>query len=634
MYAVLYAKTKGLARQDIPHSSFPALTPEAVDEVHHNIERFPERQILDFLVQFFVAEVNWLVIPSVHVHSERPTSLKISLTSASDRMDQLIHLPWFLAKYERWWMVERVKLVAEVDVAILILRICSYASQFLPSPGYTLDKIRLVSLADVRKTCDGTADSLAAISAAADSRGSLIRIQHLAFLGLRCQIEGNTTAFWEVLSRAIRVAQTIGIHSEVTRSRQGMDEIDQEMERRTFCNLYIWDSLLSRQLDHTAFLPRSLRSGNLPQFGVLKNGGGEVSIGQGPDAPDPFTERLLQARLADFWRSTGPLQGAEYDMVVGEERYDKFCCEYLSQLPPAFALVELDKRWDKRLPKLPMQRQLLHIAIYDSVCWNFRPLLLLHDHEHMESLPLPTYKRVLLGSQEKALAVAALRAIDGVTQLHALLGGCHTRFAGLVFSTFEAAVVLMYLCMDPMFPRDYYHRNIPPQNPLNTDTDPLQAGICNVTRHGCVQAVQGALERLRMLAEVSSMAETGASTLTRLLNKVSEISTRMGTGTGTGTNDFALSQDQEVGNNTTTITQLRSTSAAGEIASWLANEQGDLRSMKDFISINETSTVGDMMNWPSFDPLKMDSQNDFMTIHTMQDMQSNCTTSSIMDSSH
>ncbi|KAL8765214.1 MAG: hypothetical protein Q9209_007647 [Squamulea sp. 1 TL-2023] len=534
-------------------------------------------------------------------------------------MDQLIHLPWFLAKYERWWMVERVKLVAEVDVAILILRICSYASQFLPSLGYTLDKIRLVSLADVRKTCDDTADSLAAISAAADSRGSLIRIQHLAFLGLRCQIQGNTTVFWEVLSRAVRVAQSIGIHNHVTGPRQGMDETDQEMERRTFCNLYIWDSLLSRQLDHTPFLPRSLRPGNWPQFSVLRNGGGD-SIGQGPDAPDPFTERLLQARLADFWRSIGPLQGAEYDMVIGEERYDKFCCEYLSQLPPAFALVELDKRWDKRLPKLPMQRQLLHIAIYDSVCWNFRPLLLLHEHERVESLPLPTYKRVLLGSQEKALAVAALRAIDGVAQLHALLGGCHTRFAGLVFSTFEAAVVLIFLCIDPMFPRDYYQRHFPSPSTLKTDTDPLQTDTCNVTRHGCVQAVQGALERLRMLADVNSMAEIGASTLTRLQNKVSEISTRTGTATGTGTNELALSQDQEVGNNTTTIAQQRSTSAAGEIASWLSSEQGDLRSMKDFISISETSTVGDMMNWPSFDPPKLDSQNDFMSIDTMQDI--------------
>lgn len=627
-----------MARHDSLYNGLPALTPEAVDEVHRNIERIPDRQILDFLVQFFVAEVNWFVlhpvhhIPSVHFHSERPTWLRTRLTSPSDRMDQLIHLPWFLAKYERWWMVERVRLVAEVEVAILILRICSYASQFLPSPGYTLDKIRGVSLIDVRKKCDETADRLAAISAAADGRGSLIRIQHLAFFGLRCQIEGNTTAFWEVLGRAIRVAQSIGIHSDEERPRQGMEETDQEMERRTFCNLYIWDSLHCRQLDHTAFLPGSLRPGNWPQFDLVRSGGGD-SIEPGSEAPDPFTERLLQARLADFWRSIGPLQGAEYDMVVGEERYDKFCCEYLSQLPLPFALVGSDKRWDKRLPKLPLQRQLLHIAIYDSLCWNFRPLLLLHDHERVESLPLPTYKRVLLGTQEKALAVAALCAIDGVTQLHTLLGGYHTRFAGLILSTFEAAVVLVYLCMDPMFPRDYDHPHIPPPVTHSTNPDPLQPGVRNVNRHACVQAVQGALKRLRMLAEVSSMADIGASTLTRLLSKVSETRTR--TGTETETNEVAVNHNQEVGDRRTTTTttpksQSGATSAAGEIGSWLPYEPADLRSMKDFTSISETSVIGDMASWLSFDPPNRGSQNDFISMNAIQGIQSNCATS-IMD---
>ncbi|KAL9033206.1 MAG: hypothetical protein Q9180_006069, partial [Flavoplaca navasiana] len=306
-------------------------------------------------------------------------------------------------------MVEQVRLITEVDIAILILRICSYTSQFLPSPGYTLDRIRGVSLDVVRKTCDEAADSLAVISAAANGQGSLVRIQHLAFLGLRCQIEGNTIAFWEVLSRAVRLAQSIGIHSDVARSQQAIDETDKDMERRTFFNLYIWDGLLSRQLDRTAFLPKCLRPGNWSHVDGIQHGTMSES-----DAPEPFTERLLQARLADFWQGIGSMQAADYDMVVAEERYDKFCSEYISQLPPAFTLVDADKRWDKRLPKLPMQRLLLHVAIFDTLYWNFRPLLLRHDLERVGSLSLPTYKRVLLGSQEKALAVAALRAIDGI----------------------------------------------------------------------------------------------------------------------------------------------------------------------------------------------------------------------------
>ncbi|KAI4201991.1 MAG: hypothetical protein LQ350_002896 [Teloschistes chrysophthalmus] len=520
---------------------------------------------------------------------------------------------------------------AKVDVAILILRICSYASQFLPSPDYTLDKIRETPLADVRKACDEAADSLAAISAAADGRGSLIRIQQLAFFGLKCQIEGNVIAFWESLSRAIRISQSIGIRSDTARSRQHMDEIDQEMERRTFCNLYVWDSLLSRQLDYTPFLSGSLRSGNRPQSNLIRGIGGGEDMELGSDAPDLFTERLLQAHLAEFWRNAGPVQGAEYDMVIGEERYNNFCSNYLSQLPPAFALVDWDKRWDKRLPKLPLQRQLLHIAIYDSICWNFRPLLLHHDQERVGSLSLPTYKRVLLDSQKKMLAVAALNSLDSVTKLHALLGGSYTRFSGLVFSTFEAAVVLVYLCMDLTFPRDHRHRHASPSGTSNTNTDPLQVSIRHITRQGCLQAVQGALKLLRMLADVSSMADVGAITLTRLWTIIPE------TASARTTNELippGPSQNQEVVGNTPGLLkpaasthQIEAIPSAEEIASWLHQtlcEPADLRSLRDFASsMSETSTaVGDGIapKWPSFfvNPPNLDPQSDYVSIDAVQ----------------
>ncbi|KAF1960022.1 hypothetical protein CC80DRAFT_523240 [Byssothecium circinans] len=574
----------GLADVNSPHGSSPSLNPKAADDVHRILERVPDQQILDFLVQYFVAEVNW--------------------------MDQLVHILWFLAKYQRWSLIERVRLVTEVDFAILVLHICSYASQFPPSPGNTLDKIRGILLADVRAMCDEAADNLAAISTATDRRGSLIRVQHLAFSALQCQIAGKMTAFWEALNRPIRVAQSVGMHSEATRLRQGVETPDHEMERRTFCNLYIRDSLLSRQLDRIPFLPGCLHPADWPQLQALgygRTGGENMDV----DAPDPFTERLLQARLADYWRKMGPMQGGEYDMMVAEERYDKFCREYLSQLPPGFAIVDPDATWDKRFPKLVLQRKLLHIAIYDSLCWNFRALLLQrplplpHDINSVESLSLPTYKRVLLTTQETALAVAALKSMDRVTQLHALLGGCHTRLAALVFSTFEAAVLLVYLCMDPMFPRGCDHQSEPRLSALKMD--PLQADICSVTRHGSLQAVQGALKRLRMLAEVSSMAEVGASTLAQLLSKV--------------TDDVVLIPNQDVVSSaTTTGSQLGATTTTGDVASWFPCDDTDLRSVNDFMSIGRILPAGDMASWSSFDAVNMYAQDDFVSMSTALDI--------------
>lgn len=503
----------------------------------------------------------------------------------------MVHPPWFLARYQRWWMMERATLVSEVDFAVLILRICSYASQFLPSPSYTMDKIRGVLLSDIRNTSDEVAESLAAISSACDGRGSLFRVQHLAFFSLRRQMDGRRDTFWDALSRSIRVAQSVGIHSETTTVRPGVDEVEKEMGRRTFCNLYIWDSLLSRQLDRIAFLPGCLNSGNWPQMHLGGEGDG---IGADPagDAPESFTERVLQARLADFWRRIGPMAGTEYDMMVAEERYEQFCREYLAELPPAFALHP-SHSWDKRLPKLPMQRQLLHIAIYDSLCWNFRPLLLRLPHEKN----LPAYKRMLLDSQKRALIVAALHVLEGVSQLHAMLGGCHTRFSGLVFSTFDAAVLLISLGMDPLPLQDDSQPSV-----INTknskNPDPLRVGTRNLSQQGYIEAVQGAVDRLRMLAEVSNMADVGASTLTQLLSKMRMMN---------ATDQDSVCQSQQV---------------AGDI---LTLQPSDLTSRDDSLSRSEMSpaAVGDITSWSFFSPSDLNSQDDYISRSVMQDLQSN-----------
>ncbi|KAL6854832.1 hypothetical protein ACO1O0_005959 [Amphichorda felina] len=528
-------------------------------------------------------------------------------------MGQLVHAPWFRAKYQAWCAVEWVKLVPEVDFAVLLLRICSYSLQFLPSPSYPLDKIRGVSLADIRSSCDETADNLEAISTAADSRGSLIRVQQLAFCGLKHQVEGRIDAFSEVLGRVIRVAQSVGIHSDVARSRKGMDKTDQEMERRTYCNLYIWDSLLSRQLDCVPFLHGRLPTGSWPQLHLLDNGRGcgvaaeNIHADRDVDVPDPFAERLLQAHLADFWRSVAPAQDAEYEVIAAEERYDKFCREYLSQLPPVFALVDPDETWDKWFPKLALQRQQLHIAIYDSLCWNFRPLLLRRPN------PLPSYKAVVLNSQIKSLSVAALQSLVGVTQLHALLGGFHTPVAAILSSTFESAVVLLYLLTDPSFPKPCAGQ--PPPTSAEPKTDPLHVCASKISRLACLQAAQGALKRLRMLAEGSSMADLGATILGQLLSKIPEAGRGRGSaGVGTGTEDMGAAQNHDVGSSTTTAittagSQLESRSATTGAGGKLSLDGIDLRSVNGFVAIGDTMDVGDMAPWPYFDTANMYAQD-------------------------
>jgi hypothetical protein len=48
-------------------------------------------------------------------------------------------------------------------------------------------------------------------------------------------------AFWETLNKAALVAQKGGLHRDHTTLMPEMHGLEQEMRRRVFCNLYIWD---------------------------------------------------------------------------------------------------------------------------------------------------------------------------------------------------------------------------------------------------------------------------------------------------------------------------------------------------------------------------------------------------------
>ena len=240
--------------------------------------------------------------------------------------------------------------------------------------------------------------------------------------------------------------------------------------------------------------------------------------------PDDFLERLMQARLANFWRTFVPRQGADHHEMMAEERYEKFCSKFLPSLPLVFALEPNDK-WDRRQQNLPLQRQVLHVAIFHSLCQNFRSVLL---RKPAEVQSLPAYKQLLVASQRRALAAAALRMLDGVSKLHVLLGCSHTRFAAIILPTFEAAIILVSLIMDADFP-DLTMSNVTYSQTLNTD--PLGWEKAHVTREHCLRAVQEAQTRLEMLAEMSNMATVGARTIARsVANMLSSTSTTAGSG--------------------------------------------------------------------------------------------------------
>ncbi|EAQ84246.1 hypothetical protein CHGG_10650 [Chaetomium globosum CBS 148.51] len=480
-------------RADLKDKPVPS---EVEAQVRKTLEMMPSRRIIDFLVRYFVTEVNHL--------------------------DQLLYPPWFLGQYQRWWELYSVSTVAEIEFLILILRICCYASQFLPSPSYTIDSIKGVPLTQIRKSCEDVIYVLGPICSRLYPRGSLVRVQQIAYGGLAAGSIGHMNSFWEMISCASRVAQHIGLHLDAVISASSADEMDKEMTRRTYCNLYIWDSYLARHLDRIPFLPDTLNADILPRMRLLPDSIGIDS--ETSDVPNVFTERILRARLAEFWRCHRLPRSPEWDVIAAEEVYEEFCSTFLQTMPPAFAL-EPDTQWDEHLPTLVLQRQLLHIAIFEQLCWNFKPTVL-QQPDQVTRLPL--YKQVMMAHGKRALAAAALRLLQCVSTLHRLMGGSHTRFSGIIVPTFEAAVPLLCLCADPTFPGDTIQHGPGPggmgmgmgMGGGRRSANPLEARIGKVTRGECVQAARDALAMLEALSEVSEVAEVGAKTLARLITRV------------------------------------------------------------------------------------------------------------------
>lgn len=187
------------------------------EKIRRELEQMPPLPVLDFLVQYFVNELNW--------------------------MKQIVHLPIFLAQYQQWCTKKRpLTAVSDVEFTVLVLRVCAYSAQFLPSPSKTIDKIRGLSLSDIRKICSDLGVRLAGVCLTLDWKGSPVRVQHILFAALMSSCEGRTDKFWEQIGLASQAAQKAGLHADVPGSGgTAAQEWEREMRHRIFCSLYVLD---------------------------------------------------------------------------------------------------------------------------------------------------------------------------------------------------------------------------------------------------------------------------------------------------------------------------------------------------------------------------------------------------------
>ena len=71
---------------------------------------------------------------------------------------------------------------------------------------------------------------------------SFASVQGLCLAAAYLKNEGRIKEAWDLMGDLITTAYNLGIHLETTTSRpSNLNELEKEMGRRVFWNLYIWD---------------------------------------------------------------------------------------------------------------------------------------------------------------------------------------------------------------------------------------------------------------------------------------------------------------------------------------------------------------------------------------------------------
>ena len=205
-----------LDEEEVAHPTKGQIPEALVPQVTLYFQRIPSRSAVDCLVRMFFEGVNW-------IHG-------------------FIEPKRFFSHYGSWWTKFSSRCANDVEFGILILRVCAYSAQFLPSRSYTADTIHGVPISTIRESSHRIAIELAQICEMAGAMRSFTGVQSHCLLATYLKNEGRMEDAWNLMGIIINTAFSLGFHVEsAPRIPSHIDELEREMRRRVFCNLYIWD---------------------------------------------------------------------------------------------------------------------------------------------------------------------------------------------------------------------------------------------------------------------------------------------------------------------------------------------------------------------------------------------------------
>ena len=197
-------------------------------EITKILKKMPPRSVTDVLIQHFFSEANWIY--------------------------EMVYPTTFTERYNEWW-AGPCQSVDDIQFATLLLRLCSYTAQFLPSQNYTADTISGNSLSAIREQCHATAISLTHTPMMNEGLPSITRIHEHFFHACYLKNQGSMKESWSILGKAIHEAHELGLHLESRKPNgRSVSEYDIEMGKRTYWNLWLWDKYVNFFLHQLNYL--------------------------------------------------------------------------------------------------------------------------------------------------------------------------------------------------------------------------------------------------------------------------------------------------------------------------------------------------------------------------------------------
>lgn len=157
---------------------------------------------------------------------------------------ETIHPPSFQPRYASWWIAqENIDRSGDtiqdeyIDFGLLVLRVCLLSIQSLSHSKLPTTEV-LSRPEAMEQWYSSLADELEK-SRPPEKMPTMETVQHKILHGGYLKNYGKIRKSWSVLNTAVKNAHEMGLHLKDL--GLAISELDMELRRRTFWNLYVWD---------------------------------------------------------------------------------------------------------------------------------------------------------------------------------------------------------------------------------------------------------------------------------------------------------------------------------------------------------------------------------------------------------